>query len=57
MKLKIRLRVGSRFGSALARNRELAKDKSFWDANHGIARRAHPLELFECVGYHNYFIQ
>jgi transglutaminase-like putative cysteine protease len=39
-----------------ARNRELAKDKSFWDSNHGIARREHPLELFECVGYHNYFI-
>ncbi|MCX7424511.1 MAG: transglutaminase domain-containing protein [Planctomycetia bacterium] len=39
-----------------ARNRELAKDKSFWDAGHGIARREHPLELFECVGYHNYFV-
>ena len=38
------------------RNRELAKDKAFWDSNHGIARREHPLELFECVGYHNYFI-
>lgn len=38
------------------RNRELAKDKVFWDSNHGIARREHPLELFECVGYHNYFI-
>ncbi len=39
-----------------ARNRELAKDKSFWDSGHGIAHREHPLELFECVGYHNYFI-
>ena len=39
-----------------ARNRELAKDKSFWDTGHGIARKEHPLELFECVGYHNYFI-
>jgi transglutaminase-like putative cysteine protease len=39
-----------------ARNRELAKDKSFWDSGHGIARREHPLELFECVGYHNYFV-
>ena len=38
------------------RNRELAKDKSFWDANHGIARREHPLDLYQCVGYHNYFI-
>jgi len=26
------------------------------DTGHGIARRAHPLDLFECVGYHNYFI-
>ena len=39
-----------------AANRELAKDKSFWDSGHGIARREHPLELFECVGYHNYFV-
>jgi transglutaminase-like putative cysteine protease len=39
-----------------ARNRELAKDKAFWDSGHGIAPREHPLELFECVGYHNYFI-
>ncbi len=38
------------------RNRQRAKDKSFWDSGHGIARRAHPLDLFECVGYHNYFI-
>jgi hypothetical protein len=37
-------------------NRELAKDKSFWDSGHGIAQKEHPLELFECVGYHNYFI-
>lgn len=38
------------------RNRERAKDKSFWDTGHGIARREHPLDLFECVGYQNYFI-
>jgi hypothetical protein len=38
------------------RNRARAKDKSFWDTGHGIARRPHPLDLFECVGYHNYFI-
>jgi hypothetical protein len=38
------------------RNRELAKDKAFWDSNHGIARKEHPLELFECVGYQNYFV-
>jgi transglutaminase-like putative cysteine protease len=38
------------------RNRALAKDKSYWDTGHGIARREHPLDLFECVGYHNYFI-
>jgi hypothetical protein len=38
------------------RNREQAKDKSFWDTGHGIARREHPLDLFECVGYHNYFV-
>jgi transglutaminase-like putative cysteine protease len=40
-----------------ARNRELAKDKAFWDSGHGIARKEHPLDLFECVGYHNYFIR
>lgn len=44
------------YKSQHARNRELAKDKSFWDSGHGIARREHPLELFECVGYHNYFV-
>jgi hypothetical protein len=38
------------------RNRERAKDKSFWDTGHGIARREHPMDLFECVGYQNYFI-
>lgn len=38
------------------RNRELAKDKAFWDKGHGIAAREHPLDLFECVGYCNYFI-
>jgi len=38
------------------RNRERAKDKSFWDTGHGIARREHPLDLFECVGYQNYSI-
>jgi hypothetical protein len=38
------------------RNRERAKDKSFWDTGHGIAAREHPLDVFECVGYHNYFI-
>jgi transglutaminase-like putative cysteine protease len=39
-----------------ARNRELAKDKAFWDSGHAIARREHPLELFQCVGYQNYFV-
>ncbi|MCL4206027.1 MAG: hypothetical protein KJ000_26380 [Pirellulaceae bacterium] len=44
------------YKSQQLRNRERAKDKSFWDTGHGIARREHPLDLFECVGYHNYFI-
>lgn len=44
------------YKETIIRNRERAADKSFWDANHGIARREHPLDLFECVGYHNYFI-
>jgi hypothetical protein len=35
---------------------DLAWFSSFWDSGHGIARRPHPLELFQCVGYHNYFI-
>jgi hypothetical protein len=39
-----------------ARNRELAKNKAFWDSGHAIARREHPLDLFQCVGYQNYFV-
>jgi transglutaminase-like putative cysteine protease len=38
------------------RNRELAKDQAFWDSGHGIAQREHPLDLFDCTGYCNYFI-
>ncbi len=44
------------YKARLQRNRDRAKDKSFWDNGHGIARREHPLDLFDCVGYHNYFI-
>jgi transglutaminase-like putative cysteine protease len=37
-------------------NRRVAKNPAFWENHHGLAKPEHPLKLFECVGYHNYFI-